>query len=108
MDNDKPRLIDADALIQAAEAALAVAQKAGDTRELIKYNMLLCALREAETVDPVHAAGGCRCGECRFEEDCEKQVTIVRRDYVLEQNVYEHRRIEWCGAGEPREAQNDE
>lgn len=54
-------------------------------------------------VDPVHAAGGCYCRECCFEEDCDKQINFTKRDYVLEQNVYEHHKVEWCSYGRRRE-----
>ena len=74
----------------------------GDTAQFIS------AVRNAPTIDPIHEAGGCYCRECKFVEDCERQTTIVRRDYVLEQNIYEYRKVDWCSAGEPKEAQYDE
>jgi len=45
--------------------------------------------------------------ECKHSEDCAKTVIFTKRDPVLELNIYEYHRVEYCSAGEKMEENND-
>lgn len=59
-------------------------------------------VNKAPTIDPVHAAGGCRCEECKYaiyrrwadKYECGKVRGLM--------NFSDH----FCGYGEPKEAQD--
>lgn len=55
----------------------------------------------APTIDPIHAAGGCYCRECKqWGEDgrCEPRENGLIREYT--------KSTDFCSYGEPREAQD--
>lgn len=59
-------------------------------------------INELPTIDPIKAAGGCYCRECRYwGEDgrCEPCENGLIREYT--------RPTDFCSYGEPREAQDD-
>ena len=43
------------------------------------------------------------CKECKFHDDCDQMMIVRRRDPVLELNLLEYHRIEYCSAGELKE-----
>lgn len=43
-----------------------------------------------------------RCEDCQYQEDCRKQITFDKRDYILEQNVSEFFKLGYCSYFEPR------
>ena len=43
-----------------------------------------------------------RCKECKHEEECMKQLVFWERDHVLEQNVYQYHKLDFCSFGERR------
>ena len=43
-----------------------------------------------------------RCKECKHEEECMKQLVFWERDHVLEQNVYQYHKLDFCSYGERR------
>lgn len=57
-------------------------------------------VENAPTIDPVHQAGGCYCGECIHHES-----TDGGRDYCA---LHESTCSEFCGDGKQREAQDNE
>lgn len=70
--------------------------------ELHKYNSYAEAIKNAPTIDPIHAAGGCYCRECQYshweQEPChgkmEYSCSILLRE--VDKNFY-------CGYGRRRE-----
>lgn len=43
-----------------------------------------------------------RCEDCKHQEDCMKQLVFWERDHVLEQNVYQYHKLDFCSYGERR------
>lgn len=84
----------------------------GPTMELIERKALIegrvsndpvvIAAMCAPTIDPIRAAGGCYCRECRYwDEDgrCEPPANGLIREYT--------KPTDFCSYGKPREAQDD-
>lgn len=68
-------------------------------------------LQYLPTIDPIHAAGGCRCGECRHrtwyapEYGCgNPKAPWYRQDDDMPVLIKPN---DFCSYGEPREAQDD-
>lgn len=59
------------------------------------------------TVDPVHAAGGCYCGECRYKDECIRRIEFIGRNPVLEQNTYEYHPLSFCSYGQRKEEDHE-
>lgn len=58
----------------------------------------ICMIETAPTIDPVHAAGGCYCSECKFWDGygrCEPPENGLIREYT--------RPNDFCSYGERRE-----
>lgn len=55
-------------------------------------------LRHMPTIDPIHAAGGCYCRECRYYDEF---------DCPASSNGYTYLWVKYCGYGKPKEAQGD-
>lgn len=73
------------------------------------YAYFLALVCSAPAVDPIRAAGGCRCGECRHGR---KSADALEFDGVTPlcecgYMTLPHRWYEHCSWGEPREAQED-
>jgi hypothetical protein len=71
----------------------------GDT--LMSYevaDMIEDCIENTPTIDPIHAAGGCYCGECCFKDTF---------DCPASKNGYTFPGMEHCSYGEPMEAQDD-
>ena len=87
------RLIDADAVLNFERFDLEV------TGEEHTANDILMMIQTAPTIDPVHAAGGCYCRECRHKDTnvCPAFDGPMRRTSL---------RIKHCSEGEPKEAQD--
>ena len=62
-------------------------------------NILHAVIDSAPTIDPIHAAGGCYCRECRYRE-----TTEGGKDYC---DLRESACTRFCGDGEAKEAQDD-
>jgi len=62
------------------------------------WNALLGIINSAPTIDPIHAAGGCYCRECRYYDEF---------DCPASSNGYTYLWVKYCGYGKPREAQDD-
>ncbi|QIA32017.1 hypothetical protein [Flavonifractor plautii] len=62
---------------------------------------------ELPTVDPVHAAGGCYCWECKYKDECIRRIEFIGRNFVLEQNTYEYHPLSFCSYGQRKEANHD-
>ena len=43
-----------------------------------------------------------RCEDCQYQDDCRKQITFDKRDYILEQNVSEFFKLSYCSYFKPR------
>ena len=63
---------------------------------------------ELPTVDPVHAAGGCYCLECKYKDECIRRIEFIGRNFVLEQNTYEYHPLSFCSYGQRKETDLDE
>lgn len=58
-------------------------------------------IEKMPTIDPVHAAGGCYCRECKFWSDdgrCEPHENGLIREYT--------KPTDFCSYGEPKEVQD--
>ena len=44
-----------------------------------------------------------RCKDCKFQEDCARQMVHTKRDYVLEQNISTYNKVDFCSYGELKE-----
>lgn len=74
----------------------------GDEEKMFQAEVIVdCiqALKGSPTIDPVHAAGGCYCRECRHKDTnvCPAFDGPMRRTSL---------RIKHCSEGEPKEAQD--
>lgn len=71
-------------------------------REFYQYEkQFQSAVINAPTIDPVRAAGGCYCRECKFWDDdgrCEPRENGLIREYT--------KPTDFCSYGEPKEAQD--
>lgn len=43
-----------------------------------------------------------RCSECKYKDDCARQMVHTTRDYVLEQNISTYNKVDFCSCGERR------
>lgn len=43
-----------------------------------------------------------KCEECKYKEDCARQMVHTTRDYVLEQNISSYNNVDFCSYGEKR------
>lgn len=43
-----------------------------------------------------------RCEECKYKEDCARQMVHTTRDYMLEQNISSYNKVDFCSYGEKR------
>lgn len=67
------RLIDLDDLgIGPRSASMFANAKAAEG-----WNELFSILDKQDEIDPVHAAGGCYCRECRMRQGCETEKTVL-------------------------------
>lgn len=91
------RLIDADKLLKAPFRIT------GNFGGKYPFEAITVKMVEAAPIiDPIHAVGGCRCGECRYWDDdgkCEPPENGLIREYT--------KPTDFCSYGEPREAQDD-
>ena len=55
-------------------------------------------IKSRPTIDPIHAAGGCYCRECRYYDEF---------DCPASSNGYTYLWVKYCGYGKPKEAQGD-
>lgn len=87
------RLIDADALMEF------ITGKAETEVDAVIASVCRGAALSMPTIDPIRAAGGCRCGECKYRESIEGS-----NDYCA---LHETFCSKFCGDGKAREAQDD-
>lgn len=72
----------------------------GDT--LMDYevvDMIEDCIENAPTADVVEVV---RCSECKYKDDCARQMVHTTRDYVLEQNISTYNKVDFCSYGERR------
>lgn len=43
-----------------------------------------------------------RCSECKYKDDCARQMVHTTQDYVLEQNISTYNKVDFCSYGERR------
>lgn len=89
------RLIEADALVKDMVECCNRSQFGRSTAKM--------CVKRAPTIDPVHAAGGCYCVECRYKDDCIRRIEFIGRNPVLEQNTYEYHPLSFCSYGQRKE-----
>lgn len=96
------RYIDADALIKSAESKRLVIDTAKTTvAEALRIQGK--AIREAiENAPTAYVAEVVRCSECKYKDDCARQMVHTTRDYVLEQNISTYNKVDFCSCGERR------
>ena len=68
--------------------------------EQIDRNKQIEAVRRALKADLVEVV---RCKDCRYQEDCARQMVHTTRDYVLEQNISTYNKVDFCSYGERKE-----
>ena len=88
------RLIDADIKVSDYIETWQCEYSENDTQTV----MAVEDLQYLPTIDPIHAAGGCYCGECCFKDTF---------DCPASKNGYTFPGMEHCSYGEPMEAQDD-
>lgn len=44
-----------------------------------------------------------RCKDCKYQDDCARQIVHTTRDYVLEQNISKYNKVDFCSYGELKE-----
>ena len=54
-------------------------------------------LSKIPTADVVEVV---RCSECKYKDDCARQMVHTTRDYVLEQNISTYNKVDFCSYGE--------
>lgn len=47
-----------------------------------------------------------RCEHCEYQDDCMKQIVFCERDHVLEQNVNQYHKLEFCSFGKRKDGDN--
>ena len=80
----------------------------GDT--LMDYevaSMIEDCLDSATTIDPVKAAGGCYCRECKEADYCGKKVRVLRGFDWAGKPLYKTVKVDFCSYGKSKEAQDD-
>ena len=45
------------------------------------------------------------CVECKYKDDCARQMVHTTRDYVLEQNISTYNKVDYCSYGERKESE---
>ncbi|MEE1139573.1 MAG: hypothetical protein U0M02_13940 [Acutalibacteraceae bacterium] len=45
------------------------------------------------------------CVECKYKDDCARQMVHTTRDYVLEQNISTYNKVDFCSYGERKESE---
>lgn len=94
------RLIDADAFRQDW-------LENGGNEYVYDTNSFLESIDDTPSVDPVHAAGGCYCRECKYQSyDEEYSKCWCNRD--LGCRAVRADGLGFCDQGEPREAQDND
>lgn len=94
------RLIDADELV----AGLQDGFKHGG---FYSNNGIITAVNASPTIDPIHAAGGCYCKDCRYSHyDADYNKRWCDRD--LGSREVKADGSGFCDRGKPREAQDDD
>ena len=46
-----------------------------------------------------------RCSECKYQDDCARQMVHTTRDYVLEQNISTYNKVDFCSYGERKDTE---
>ena len=54
------------------------------------------------TADVVEAV---RCKDCKYQDDCARQMVHTTRDYVLEQNISTYNKVDFCSYGKRKEVE---
>lgn len=94
------RLVDTDALLlpdDNSDKVLVIGPNSGKTLH-IAYGLLKLKVKNAPTIDPVHAAGGCYCRECIY--------ATRPGDNIVHCDNFERDMMpdDYCSVGERREA----
>lgn len=79
------------------EAVTAALTTKGITKNMRVHKLVL----SAPTIDPIHAAGGCYCRECKYRND---HGHCAHPRHEILPTTYPN---DFCSYGEPREAQGD-
>lgn len=87
------KYIDADKLLE----EMSVNALPRDAQRL--YLAMRGMVRNAPTADVVEVV---RCKDCKYQDDCARQMVHTTRDYVLEQNISTYNKVDFCSYGEKR------
>lgn len=68
-----------------------------ETERFSLYVMNAISESNTRTAPPIG-----RCGECKYQDDCDKQISFEKRDYILELNIRNYYKIDFCSYFEPR------
>ncbi len=44
-----------------------------------------------------------KCKDCKYQDDCTRQMVHTTRDYVLEQNISTYNKVDFCSYGERKD-----
>lgn len=67
-----------------------------------KYGMI--ADYDVKAIPAADVVGVVRCEDCKYREECMKQIVLQERNHVLEVNIYHYTRLDFCSHGKRREA----
>ena len=62
-------------------------------------DVALNIIKQIPTADVVEVV---RCSECKYKDDCARQMVHTTQDYVLEQNISTYNKVDFCSYGERR------
>lgn len=79
----------------------------GDEQYVRGVDDAIGVVTNATTVDPIHAAGGCYCRECKYKDECIRRIEFIGRNPVLEQNTYEYHPLSFCSYGQREEVAHE-
>ena len=91
------RYIDADALADKIVNTLKRRDYASDSHTYACFKTFIEILDESPTADVVEVV---KCSECKYNDDCARQMVHTTRDYVLEQNISTYNKVDFCSYGE--------
>lgn len=94
------RLGDLDALAGKLKNGLENAKNAEKENYVKIFEVFIDWVNREQTVDPIHASGGCYCVECRYKDECIRRIEFIGRNPVLEQNTYEYHPLSFCSYGQ--------
>ena len=64
---------------------------------------VLDAIEIIDTAPSADVVNVVRCKDCKYQEDCARQMVHTTRDYVLEQNISSYNKVDFCSCAKLKE-----